>query len=209
MRGKFVVFEGLDGSGKSLCIASIEKKLYETAAEFYITKEPTDGIFGALIHQYMTGRLDYDTATLAAMFLADRLDHLNNPVNGLLGILDRVPLVLCDRYYFSSYAYHAVHVDMDWVIAANKICAGLLRADITFFIDTPPEVCMERIRQNRGVIEKFEYLENLKQARENYYRAFDKLKDSENVVIINGERPPETIFAEVWNLLQPQLQLQM
>jgi dTMP kinase len=206
--GRFLVFEGIDGSGKSTYSAMLAQKLKSAGgapdgglpppATVYLTKEPTDGIFGALIHQFMIGRLDCDNKTVAALFLTDRLDHLTNGVNGIKKMVDDGVTVISDRYYFSSYAYHSVYVDMDWVIDANRLCAALLKPDLHIFIDTAPETCIERIEKGRTIIEKYEKLDNLKAVRENYFRAFSKLRASETTAIIDGNAPPASVFAQVW-----------
>src|SRR5690606_3594146 len=124
--------------------------------------------------------------TIAALFVADRLQHILDDKNGLLQKLKEGYSVICDRYYFSSYAYHSVFVDMDWVIQINKICAELIKPDITIFIDADPEICMQRLKDKRHSLEMYETLDNLKKVRENYFKAFDKLKSSEQIVIVNG-----------------------
>lgn len=197
MSGRFIVLEGIDGSGKSTIINMLNDKLRIKGISTYLTKEPTDGPFGCLIHQFMTGRLNTDDRAIAAMCVADRIDHLTNALNGIKKIVDDGITVLSDRYYFSSYAYQGVYMDMDWLIEANKICAKILRAELTVFIDTAPETCVERIAKNRYAKEKYEELENLKLVRENYLKAFEKQKDVENVLIINGNDYMENILDRI------------
>lgn len=72
--------------------------------------------------------------TIAALFLADRLDHLTHSSYGILPFLQGGTHVICDRYYLSSYAYHVPYVSLDWVIRANALCAELKRPDITFLL---------------------------------------------------------------------------
>ena len=60
-----------------------------------------------------------DNKAIAALFAADRLDHLLNEVDGIASKIEEGTTVLTDRYYFSSYAYHSVDVPMEWVIRAN------------------------------------------------------------------------------------------
>ena len=191
--GYFIAFEGIDGCGKSSIIRLLDSKLKENNIPTYITKEPTDSPFGSLIHQFMIGRMNTDHRAIAAMFVADRIDHLTNSINGLKQIIDNGITVVSDRYYFSSYAYHSVYIDMDWVINANKICFDVLKPDLNIFIDTPPEICIERLEQDRHIKEEYEELEHLKKVRNNYIAAIDKLKNIENVVIVNGNRAIDEI----------------
>jgi dTMP kinase len=74
------------------------------------------------------------------------------------------------------------------------------------FIDVDPEVSMHRIRGNRNTFELYETLENLKQVRDKYLEAFEKLKDSEHVFIVDGNRSPEIIAGEIEGCIRALLQ---
>jgi dTMP kinase len=88
-------------------------------------------------------------------------------------------------------------MDMEWVIACNKLCADILKPDINVFIDVPPEVCMQRIISNREVPELFETTENLRSVRSKYFEAFEKFKDLERIAIIDGNRPVDVIASDI------------
>lgn len=198
-KGKFIAFEGIDGSGKSTQIRLLVNKLKEIGVYCYTTMEPTDSPIGSLIHQIMTGRIKTDNKVIAGLFVADRLDHLLNDVNGVLTKIMEGTTVITDRYYFSSYAYHSVDMPMNWVIQANAQSKELLQPTITIFIDVNPDNAIERIAKNRFHQELFEKKSRLIKVREKYLEAFEKLKDEENFVIIDGNRPQEEIAEEIWN----------
>ena len=107
--------------------------------------------------------------------------------------------VITDRYYFSSYAYHSVHMPMDWVIEANRLSSEILRPDINIYIDISPEISMQRLKSGRANIELYETLENLKSVKEKYMQAFELLKSSEKVFITNGNRSSDEIVLDIWN----------
>jgi len=197
-KGYFLVFEGIDGSGKSTQIKLLMNKLKALNIKCYETKEPTDAPIGALIHQIMTGRISTDNKVIAALFVADRLDHLLNKTDGICDKIDNGITTISDRYYFSSYAYHSIDMPMDWVIQANSLSADILRPTYTFFIDVLPEVAIERIQKERFHSELFETQERLSQVRLKYLEAFDKLKDKENIIIIDGNQSEELIAEEIW-----------
>jgi len=205
--GYFIVFEGIDGCGKSSIIKLLNLKLKENNMLTYITREPTDSPFGSLIHQFMIGRVNTDHRTIAAMFIADRIDHLTNSINGIKQIIDNGITVISDRYYFSSYAYHSVYIDMDWVINANKICFDILKPDLSIFIDTPPELCIKRLEQDRFLKEKYEELGHLRKVRNNYLIAIDRLKNIENVVVIDGNKTIEEIANDSLDAIQKVIQI--
>ena len=162
------------------------------------TREPTGGPVGSLTRQIFTGRVTADNRVIAALYAADRIDHLVNEVDGLCAAIDSGITVVSDRYYFSSYAYHSVDVDMDWVIGANALSAQLLRPTATIFIDVSPELALERIAQNRERAELFETRDRLTRTREQYFKAFQLEKDRERVIIIPGDRAAEAVAGEIW-----------
>ena len=196
-KGKFIAFEGIDGSGKSTQIRLLANKLKEIGVYCYTTMEPTDSPIGSLIHQIMTGRIKTDNKVIAGLFVADRLDHLLNDVNGVLSKIMEGTTVITDRYYFSSY--HSVDMPMDWVIQANAQSKELLQPTVTIFIDVNPDNAVERIAKNRFHQELFEKKSRLIKVREKYLEAFEKLKDEENIVIIDGNRSQEEIAEEIWD----------
>lgn len=193
----FIAIEGTDGSGKSTQAKLLAEKLTQAGHKVHLTFEPTDGHIGKLLRSILKKEITADQKAIAALFLADRLDHLTNETTGLVKKMQEGYTVICDRYYFSSYAYHSVFVDMDWVIACNKMCAGVLRPDATLFIDVPPEMCMQRITANRETPELYETTEMLKKVRANYLTAFSKLGNEERVYIIDGNRAINEVADDV------------
>lgn len=204
-QGRFIVIEGIDGSGKSTQSRKIAQRLESKGSDIYHTFEPTDGPIGTLIRKMLQGTLDTDHRTIASLFAADRTDHLVNKRYGIRQKIDQGKIVICDRYYFSSYAYHAQYIDMEWVIHANALNAQILRPDVTLFVDVDPEICFDRIIQNRNRLDMYEKTDALKAVRANYFKAFERLKAEETIVIIDGngsiEDVEERILTEVKTVL--------
>jgi dTMP kinase len=198
-RGGFVTFEGIDGSGKSTQIQNISKRLKAQDLKIYTTFEPTDGHVGSLIRQMLSGSIAIDQRTIASLFAADRTDHLTNQKNGIKKKVDNGELVLCDRYYFSSYAYHAQYIDMEWIIHTNSLNAEILKPDLTIFIDVDPDVCIERIKLSRSQFEMYEKIDVMKKVRANYFKAFDKLRDQEKVVVVDGNTNQQKVEEAILN----------
>ena len=201
----FIAFEGIDGSGKSTQVKLLSEKLKQEGFKIYTTFEPTDSPIGSVIKNIFRHRIEADHRTIAGLYVADRLDHLLNKTNGILKKTEEGYTVITDRYYFSSYAYQGTHMSLDWVIQANSLSAELLRPDLTIFIDVPPEVSMQRLSEGRDMIQLYESLENLHNVRAKYFEAFDKLKNDENIFIVDGNRSFEDIFNDVWNKVFPLL----
>lgn len=201
-KGVFIAFEGIDGSGKSTQIQMLADRIQKEGIRCYQTCEPSGGPIGSLTRQILTGRIKTDNRVIAAMFAADRLDHLLNEVDGIVAKVKEGICVITDRYYFSSYAYHSVDVPMDWVIKTNEESAKILRPDVTIFIDIDADTAMERITKNRFHTELFEKKSRLEKVRNNYLKAFELLKEEEKVIIIDGTKTPEEIAEEIWQTVK-------
>ena len=200
-KGKFIVFEGIDGSGKTTQIQLLAKRMKECGETVAVTCEPSDGAIGVLLRQVLAGKVQTNDEAIAALFLADRMDHIRREEDGLLAMLEKGITVLCDRYYFSSYAYHSVTMDMDWVIAANSIAADRLRPDATFFLDISVEESYARITQNRGELELFEKKERLEVTREKYLEAFERQRTKEKIIVVDASRSQDAIAEEIWSYI--------
>ena len=196
--GRFLALEGIDGSGKSTQLQLLLERLGARGVEGCGTREPSDGPVGAMVRQILTGRVTADHRVIAGLFAADRLDHLVNRRDGILEQVRSGVTVVTDRYYFSSYAYHSVDVDMDWVIDSNRLSAELLRPDATIFLDVPVRRALERIGQNRSHTELFEKEDRLTATREKYLEAFERLRDKETVAVIDAGGDVETVAERVW-----------
>lgn len=105
-KGKFIVFEGLDGSGTSTQSQLLQNALLEKGEKVHLTCEPSPGPIGNMIRQAMQGRIlfskqdDEFDQQMAYLFAADRYDHLNNPVDGVLKLVNEGFYVISTRYFF-------------------------------------------------------------------------------------------------------------
>ena len=189
-KGKFIVFEGTDGSGKSTQMKMLGKYLKAKGISVYGTHEPTDSPFGALLRACLTGRVETDERAIAALFAADRIDHITNSVNGIMKKLEEGTTVLCDWYYFSSFAYNGGFVPLEWVIELNKPAMNLLRPDLTVFLDLPAEESMKRVAR-RGETERYETMEKQKRIRDKYFDVFRMFAGKETVAVIRSEEEKE------------------
>lgn len=200
-RGRFIVFEGLDGSGKSTQIDLLCERLKKDGRNVVKTAEPTMLTTGGLIRDALAGNYPRSPEELSALFLADRIAHNLNPKNGIIKLLAEGADVVCDRYYYSSFAYQGMDCDLDWVIKMNIGCASVTKPDVCFFIDVPTEVCKERVDKRGGFREIFEREQNtLERVRAKYAEVFKKLED-ENIVLIRSEGAPEEIAKVIYSSL--------
>ncbi|MDP9046849.1 MAG: dTMP kinase [Bacteroidota bacterium] len=195
----FIAFEGIDGSGKSTQVKLLKEKFEGEGLKVYTTCEPTDSPMGKMIRDIFSGRAEGDHRVIAALFVADRLDHLLNKKNGILKMLEEGYTVITDRYYLSSYAYQSPYMDLDWVIKANSLSADLLRPDLNIYIDITPEMSIERLNKGRTSIELYETLDNLTNVRNKYFEIMELLKNEEKFLVVDGDRSHEDISNEIWH----------
>lgn len=202
MGSKFIVIEGLDGSGKSTQIKMLEEALKARGEKVYVTAEPTGCETGAYIRRILSESLEKDMYLQAALFLADRLEHITHPENGIKKYLSEGYTVICDRYYYSSFAYQGTAADMDWVMNINLNCPQIIRPDLCIFLDVNPDTCKERIDTGRDSAELYEKsAELMREIRNNFLNVFDALSGRDNIKIIEANRKPEEIRAEILALV--------
>ena len=196
--GKFIVFEGIDGSGKSSQIRMLAEKLRADGRKVYITAEPTESTSGGMLRDALSGVVRRTATEMAALFTLDRVNHNVNPVNGIKKMLNDGFDVICDRYYYSSLAYQGSATDFEWVRSMNVCCPDILRPDVCIFLDVSPDVGLERIgKGDRGFTEIYEKRETLMAVRKKYFDAFSALSTTDNIEIINADRDFESISADV------------
>lgn len=201
--GKFIVFEGIDGSGKSTQIRLLAEKLRERGEKVYVTAEPTESVSGGLLRDALCGIAKRTACEMAALFALDRIFHNVNPVNGIEKMLRDGFYVICDRYYYSTLAYQGNETDVEWVRRMNIDCPEIRRPDVCIFLDVSPETGLSRVQNgSRGFTEIYEKAETLKAVRAKYFDAFSILGDSENVKIIDAARAPDMVAADVLSAIE-------
>jgi dTMP kinase len=202
-RGKFVVYEGIDGSGTTTQASKLAAYLRTHDVPVCETSEPTRGPFGAVIRQALEGRLDVDERALAAAFAADRYDHLFSTDRGIVDRLDAGTWVICDRYVLSSVVYQAANgLTADWIESLNRYA---IPADITIFIDTPVDECMSRLAARSSIPDRYEREEMLLAVRERYRRATAKPDPESPIVVVDGARSVDEVFAATLEMLRDHL----
>ena len=185
-RGKFIVFEGLDGSGKTTQMRLLVEYLESKGEACYSTREPTDSPFGMQLRSCLKGNIDTNEYTIAGLFAADRLDHILDSENGMKKKLGEGVNVFSDRYYFSSYAYNGEFVPFDWVVELNRPAREMMKPDLTIFIDLPSEECMKRVAR-RNEAERYETVEKQKKIRERFFKAFERFPEEKVAIVVSDE----------------------
>ena len=198
MAAKFIVFEGIDGAGKTTQAKLLAEKIKELGKEVTLTAEPTTLESGKALRRVLSGEEKKSDCEIAAMFTLDRIAHNVHPTLGINSLLDKGVDVICDRYYYSSLAYQGSVTSYPWVKSLNIDCPEIRRPDLCIFLDLTPEQSLERISRGRETLEIFENLETLTRVRESFSHVFDDLDD--NVAVINAYRSPEEIAEDIFEL---------
>jgi dTMP kinase len=207
-RGRFITFEGGEGSGKSTQIKTLAQRLDAAKLRTLVTREP-GGSPGAEIirHLVLSGMgklLGADAETL--LFAAARDDHVHSVIRPALaqGIW-----VLCDRFSDSTRAYQGRlgNVAPGVLNAMERVTIGDLKPDLTIILDVPVEIGMQRatVRRGAGPPDRFE-AEDLKfhQDLREAYRQI-AASEPERCVLIDATPDPATVAANVWDVLRERL----
>jgi dTMP kinase len=143
-RPLFVVLEGIDGSGTTTQTERLVEFLRQRGRQAQATREPSGGPVGRLLREILHGGHAprpgeaMGGRTMALLFAADRLDHLQREIEPLLAAgCD----VVSDRYLLSSLAYQAEEADRAWVA---DLARGVRAPDVTILLDVPMEVAARR-----------------------------------------------------------------
>src|SRR5271163_4167629 len=151
MRGKFITFEGGEGTGKSTQAAMLALRLETAGLGVKLTREP-GGSPGAEIirHVLLSGAAKpLGPEAEAMLFAAARDDHIQCTI---LPALDAGKWVICDRFADSTRVYQGIlgKVDERLIKGLERVSIGDLAPDITLMLDIPVEVGLERVKLRRG-----------------------------------------------------------
>ena len=208
LRGRFITFEGGEGSGKSTQIRKLAERLDVAKLRAIVTREP-GGSPGAEIirHLVLSGMgklLGPEAETL--LFAAARDDHVRTVI---LPALNQGIWVLCDRFFDSTRAYQGQlgQVSPGLANAMQRVTIGDLKPDLTFILDVPVEVGLQRAAMRRGnaTADRFE-AEGLKfhQDLRDAYRRI-AADDPQRCVLIDATADPDTVAARIWAALREHL----
>jgi dTMP kinase len=199
-KAKFIVFEGLDGSGKTTQLKALAGYITkEKGLKCREEREPAESLPGALARSAIKKKAQFEPQTMALLFAADRYEHIHE----IMPYLEEGINVICDRYVFSNFAYQGLALDFETIYEINKAAMELLMPDLTIFIDTEPQETASRIAGSRVGNELFD--EQGIAVRESFYSAFDFLKEKGlmgELLIIKGNQSEEKITAEIINYVE-------
>jgi dTMP kinase len=199
-RGHFIVLEGIDGSGTTTQLDRLVTRLRETGRAAHPTREPSSGPIGGLLRQILMGQhrtadgAAIDGRTMALLFAADRVDHLQREIEPHLAAGN---IVVSDRYLMSSLAYQAEEAECDWV---SSLARGVRRPDLTVLLDVPVAVAAGRRRTAGRPTERYDADSTQARVADNYRRL---AKADDRAVILDGTGSPDEVTDAIWGLVAP------
>ncbi len=197
MRGRFITFEGIDGSGKSTQVELLSKYLEVLSIDHLIVREPGGTDVGEKIREILLSKGVKMTARTEFLLYSASRANLTEKI--IIPALREGKIVISDRYFDSSTAYQGFGrgIEMEYVDVINRFATFGLMPDITFIIDVRIETSIERKNlRDRIESEGLEFLERVKKAY------LEMAKKSERFVLIDGERDPNVIHDEIVNILK-------
>jgi dTMP kinase len=205
MKGKFITFEGGEGTGKSTQASLLALRLASVGIRVQLTREP-GGSPGAEIvrHVLLSGAAKpLGPEAEAMLFAAARDDHVQQTI---LPALDAGKWVICDRFADSTRIYQGVlgSVDLRLIRALERVSIGDLKPDLTLVLDVPAEIGMKRAagRRRGGTVDRFE-AEDIafhKKLREAYLGLAKA--ENDRCVIIDAKAPKKTAAQSIWEIVQ-------
>jgi dTMP kinase len=188
---RLIVFEGIDGSGKTTLSKMFCDFLRHNDVDCTWLREPGDSIWGQKIRQMAEIRDNMPAEDELLYFIEDRKWDVQN---NILPALYRGTTVILDRYYFSNACYQGARgLNMNDIVKRNLTFAPI--PDLTYIIDVSIETGLARIAQTaRPPARLFEKREHLAKVRENY-----RLINGPGIIFINGEGSAVQVFTEIKN----------
>jgi dTMP kinase len=187
-KGTFIVFEGLDRSGKSTQIKLLMENLEKNNNKAVLYKFPDRVTHtGELIHQYLQNEIELEPHVIHLLYSANRWEKkdmiIENINNGMT--------VICDRYIYSGIAYSVANgLDINWCKLSD---IGLPIPDIVIWLDLDIEISMERSNFGNEIYERKEFQEKVLNAY--------KLLHDENWVILDANNSFKYISDKIFNLV--------
>ncbi len=208
MRGRFITFEGGEGSGKSTHAATLAHRLRLHGLHVVLTREPGGSPGAEIIRHILLSGIakPMGAETEAILFAAARDDHIRNTIRPAL---DEGKWVICDRFFDSTRVYQGAvgHVDAKLIRGLERVTVGDMVPDLTFILDVPASVGLQRAAKRRGAkqadrfeAETVEFHERLRQA----FLVIAK-HEPERCVVVDGERQKQDVATQIWNAVTTRL----
>jgi dTMP kinase len=208
MRGRFITFEGGEGTGKSTHAALLAQRLRALGIGVLRTREP-GGSPGAEImrHVLLSGAAKaFGPSAEAILFAAARDDHVRTTIEPALA---RGHWVICDRFIDSTRVYQGVVGKVDPVLirGLERVTVGDLRPDLTFVLDVPTDIGLARAAKRRGEGEVDRFEGETIEFHEKLRDAFLLVgtREPDRCVLVDAQAPRSEVAKAIWDIVLKRL----
>ena len=181
---KFIVFEGLDGSGKTTQVKLLANSLKKINKDYFLSREPGGTVISELIRDILVQKKSTEISPYAELLLiyASRYEHLKNKIIPNL----KKRIVICDRFFYSTYCYQifAHKIPVARLKYLHKYFGFNLYPDLNIFINTDPILSIKRSLKIKEQENRFEKKE--KSFHKNVHKAFISLSKKKKVLKFDG-----------------------
>ncbi|MDT8336953.1 MAG: dTMP kinase [Candidatus Izemoplasmatales bacterium] len=202
MKGKFITFEGTEGSGKTSVIKEVKKYYESQGYQVMVTREPGGITISEKIRDILLNKehTEMDPRTEALLFAAARRQHL---VEKIKPALEKNMIVLCDRFVDSSLIYqgYARNIGIDKVYDINYFAIEDALPDLTVFVNVRPEVGLKRVFQTPNREVNRLDLEDLHFHQMIYDGYLELTKKYDRIKMVNGEQDLDLVVEETISLI--------
>ncbi len=196
---RFVVFEGIDGTGTTTQRNLLSEALTDKSIPFHSTAEPTGSEIGRMIRRILAGDLRVRPETLAYLYATDRNEHLYGE-GGIREHLQSGKLVVCDRYLYSSLAYQGCSSGKE---LPDRLNLGFPLPSLLVYFELPPDRALNRIsgRGSPDIFERRDFLTEVSKAYEDVLSRFSG--QGTEILRIDGSRSIPDIAREIRDAVLP------
>lgn len=195
----FVVFEGIDTSGKTTTLKNLSKFLTDSNIKHFVTREPGGGVknsFSESIRKIIIQNKNINPLTELFLFQASRSEHVEKEI---IPNLEKQH-VICDRYIYSTLVYQKIKgVRKDIIDITNEVSTFGLLPDIVFFLDINEKTFEKRIRNKNCNRLDEESIKMFTLIRKEYLNLAEK---SKNIFVINANKTEEEVLEEILTILK-------
>jgi len=192
MKGKFVVFEGLDKSGKSTQFDMFCDHLTALRIPYNKIHSPSDLPVGKMLREVLEGRAEVSPELIRLMFVVDKMMAWEGFIKSAI---DDGEWVISHRWVLSTLAYGQVDgFYLGWLMQINQYVRV---PDLTIYIDTPPEICIERLEKEKGEPHLYEKLNQLQGAYERYDWLLSQNPFARPNIRISGDATEREVYADL------------
>ena len=208
MRGRFITFEGGEGTGKSTHSSLLADRLRALGVDVVLTREP-GGSPGAEVirHVLLSGvAKPLGVEAEALLFAAARGDHVRITIEPALA---RGSWVICDRFIDSTRVYQGIlgQLDPKFIRALERVTVGELEPDLTFILDVPADIGLARARRRRGEGAADRFEAESRAFHEALRDAYRRLVAAEpgRCVVIDATQPKVAVAERIWKTISERL----